>query len=293
MADYLVRGLGFDGHVRAFAVNTTETVGEAQRRHQTWPAATAALGRLMTGGLMFGAMLKGDDRVTLKIEAGGPIGHLLVDSDAKGNVRGYVSNPQTHVDSKGGKLDVKGVVGTDGMLSVVKDLGMRDYFTGQTPIVSGEIAEDLTYYFVVSEQVPSSVGLGVLVDTDNSVLAAGGFIIQLMPDTDDETITAIEKRLAKIEPVSSMIKRGLSPEEILEEVLGHSNVQILEKTPVQFSCDCSKEKFAEGLIGLGAAEIREMIETDGQAEAECHFCREQYHYNKEELEALLNEIESN
>ncbi|MGM0899354.1 MAG: Hsp33 family molecular chaperone HslO [Bacillota bacterium] len=293
MPDYLVRGLGFNGNVRAFAVNTTETVGEAQRRHQTWPAATAAIGRLMTGGVMFGAMLKGEDRVTLKIEAGGPVGHLLVDSDAKGNVRGYVANPQTHVDSKGGKLDVKGVVGTDGMLSVVKDLGMRDYFTGQTPIVSGEIAEDLTYYFVVSEQVPSSVGLGVLVDTDNSVLAAGGFIIQLMPDTDDETITLIEKRLAHIEPVSSMIKRGLTPEGILEEVLGADNVQILGKMPVQFNCTCSKEKFAEGIMGLGKEEIRQMIDTDGQAEAECHFCHEKYHYNKEELEALLNELESN
>lgn len=293
MPDYLVRGLGFNGNVRAFAVNTTETVGEAQRRHQTWPAATAALGRLMTGGVMFGAMLKGEDRVTLKIEAGGPIGYLLVDSDAKGNVRGYVANPQTHVDSKSGKLDVKGVVGTDGMLSVVKDQGMRDYFTGQTPIVSGEIAEDLTYYFVVSEQVPSSVGLGVLVDTDNSVLAAGGFIIQLMPDTDDETITLIEKRLANIEPVSSMIKRGLTPEGILEEVLGADNVQILETMPVQFKCTCSKEKFAEGIIGLGKEEIHQMIETDGQAEAECHFCHEMYHYNKEELEALLNELESN
>ncbi|MEZ0479576.1 Hsp33 family molecular chaperone HslO [Planococcus sp. SSTMD024] len=293
MADYLVRGLGFNGNVRAFAVNTTETVGEAQRRHQTWPAATAALGRLMTGGVMFGAMLKGEDRVTLKIEAGGPVGHLLVDSDAKGNVRGYVANPQTHVDSKGGKLDVKGVVGTEGMLSVVKDLGMRDYFTGQTPIVSGEIAEDLTYYFVVSEQVPSSVGLGVLVDTDNSVLAAGGFIIQLMPDIDDETITLIEKRLANIEPVSSMIKRGLTPEGILEEVLGADNVQILGEMPVQFNCTCSKEKFAEGIMGLGKEEIRQMIDTDGQAEAECHFCHEKYHYTKEELEALLNELESN
>ncbi|ANU20876.1 Hsp33 family molecular chaperone [Planococcus plakortidis] len=293
MPDYLVRGLGFNGNVRAFAVNTTETVGEAQRRHQTWPAATAALGRLMTGGVMFGAMLKGEDRVTLKIEAGGPVGHLLVDSDAKGNVRGYVANPQTHVDSKSGKLNVKGVVGTEGMLSVVKDLGMRDYFTGQTPIVSGEIAEDLTYYFVVSEQVPSSVGLGVLVDTDNSVLAAGGFIIQLMPDIDDETITLIEQRLANIEPVSSMIKRGLTPEGILEEVLGKGNVQILGKTAVQFNCTCSKEKFAEGIMGLGAAEIRQMIETDGQAEAECHFCHEKYHYNKEELEALINDLESN
>ncbi len=293
MADYLVRGLGFNGNVRAFAVNTTQAIGEAQRRHQTWPAATAALGRLMTGGVMLGAMLKGDDRVTVKVEAGGPIGHLLVDSDAKGNVRGYVKNPQTHADSKGGKLGVSGVVGTSGMISVVKDLGMRDYFTGQTPIVSGEIAEDLTYYLVVSEQVPSSVGLGVLVETDNSVLAAGGFIIQLMPNVDEETISALEKRLAEIEPVSTMIERGLTPEQILEEVLGQGNVQFLETMPVQFSCNCSKEKFSDGLMGLGAAELRAMIEEDGKAEASCHFCREHYHYTKEELEALIDEIQSN
>lgn len=291
MGDYLVRGLGFNGSVRAFAADATETVGEAQRRHQTWPTASAALGRAMTAGVMLGAMLKGDDKVTLKIQGGGPIGAILVDSDADGKVRGYVTNPQTQIDSSvKGKLDVKGAVGTDGMLSIVKDLGMKENFTGQTPIVSGEIAEDLTYYFAVSEQVPSSVGLGVLVDTDNSILAAGGFIIQLMPDTDDETITAIEKRLAHIEPVSTMIQRGLTPEEILEEVLGKGNVQILDKMPVKFECNCSKERFAEGILGLGEKEIREMIEEQGMAETQCHFCLEKYHYSKEELEALIDEL---
>lgn len=291
MGDYLVRGLGFNGNVRAFAVDATHTVAEAQRRHQTWPTASAALGRAMIGGLMLGAMLKGDNKVTLKIEGGGPIGAILVDSDANGKVRGYVSNPQTQIDSNTkGKLNVKGAVGTEGMLSVVKDLGMKENFTGQSPIVSGEIAEDLTYYFAVSEQVPSSVGLGVLVDTDNSILAAGGFIIQLMPNTDEETIVKIEQQLSNIEPVSTMIQRGLSPEAILEEVLGKENVQILSEMPVEFECNCSKERFAEGILGLGEKEIRDMIDEQGMAEAQCHFCLETYHYGKEELEALIDEL---
>ncbi|EIM05885.1 chaperonin HSP33 [Planococcus antarcticus DSM 14505] len=293
MSDYLVRGLGFNGSVRAFAVDSTKTVGEAQRRHMMWPTASAALGRAMTGGVMLGAMLKGDDKVTIKFEGGGPLGALLVDSNSKGSVRGYVSNPQTHFDlNKQGKLDVSRAVGTNGMMSVVKDLGMRDNFTGQTPIVSGEIAEDFTYYFAVSEQVPSSVGLGVLVDTDNSVLAAGGFIVQLMPNTDDETITKIEEQLSNIEPVSKMIQRGLSPEEILEAVLGEGNVQILDKMPVSFECNCSKDRFATAILGLGKKEIQDMIDEDGMAEAQCHFCLETYQYSKEELESFINELQS-
>ncbi|WP_106534706.1 Hsp33 family molecular chaperone HslO [Planomicrobium soli] len=293
MGDYLVRGLGFNGSVRAFAVDTTQTVGEAQRRHMMWPTASAALGRAMTGGVMLGAMLKGDNKVTIKIEGGGPIGAILVDSDAKGGVRGYVTNPQTHFDlNESGKLDVRRAVGIEGMLSVVKDLGLRENFTGQTPIVSGEVAEDFTYYFAVSEQVPSSVGLGVLVDTDNAVLAAGGFIIQLMPNTDEETIELIEKQLSQIQPVSKMIQRGLSPEEVLEEVLGKGNVQILDKMPVSFECNCSKERFASGILGLGQQEIQAMIDQDGMAEAQCHFCLETYHYSKEELEAFINELQS-
>lgn len=293
MSDYLVRGLAFNGSVRAFAVDSTKTVGEAQRRHMMWPTASAALGRAMTGGVMLGAMLKGDDKVTIKFEGGGPIGALLVDSNAKGGVRGYVSNPQTHFDlNEKGKLDVSRAVGTNGMMSVVKDLGMRDNFTGQTPIVSGEIAEDFTYYFASSEQVPSSVGLGVLVDTDNSVLAAGGFVIQLMPNTDDETITKLEEQLAAIEPVSKMIQRGLSPEEILEAVLGEGNIQILDKMPVHFDCNCSKDRFATAILGLGKKEIQDMINEDGMAEAQCHFCLETYHYSKEELESFINELQS-
>ncbi|WP_203334986.1 Hsp33 family molecular chaperone HslO [Planococcus beigongshangi] len=293
MADYLVRGLAFDGSIRVFAVDSTETVGEAQKRHKMWPTATAAVGRLMTGGVMLGAMLKGDDKVVLKIDGGGPLGPVLVDSNANGGVRGYAKNPQTHLDLNAkGKLDVGGAVGTDGMLSVIKDLGMRDFFTGQSPIVSGEIAEDLTYYFAVSEQVPSSVGLGVLVDTDNSVLAAGGFIVQVMPNAEEEAISKLENRLASIEPVSKMIQRGLSPEAILNEIFGGDNVEILDRMPVKFECNCSKERFAEGIMGLGAEEIGQIIDEEGKAETQCHFCLETYNYSKEELEAMIDELQA-
>ncbi|MBL3645281.1 Hsp33 family molecular chaperone HslO [Bacillus sp. RHFB] len=287
MKDYLIKALGYEGQVRAYAVSTTETVGEAQRRHYTWPTASAALGRAMTAGVMMGGMLKGEEKLTIKIEGGGPIGSILVDSNAKGEVRGYVTHPQTHFDlNEQGKLDVRKAVGTDGLLTVVKDIGLRDYFSGQVPLVSGELGEDFTYYFVTSEQVPSSVGVGVLVNPDNSILAAGGFIIQLMPGTSEDTISKIEKRLSTITPVSKMIQSGMTPEEILTEILGEGNVNILEKMDVQFSCQCSRERIATALISLGQAEIRDIIETDGQAEAHCHFCNQTYQFSKEELEEL-------
>lgn len=291
MGDYLVRALAFEGNVRAYAVRTTDTVGEAQRRHQTWPTASAALGRSMTAAVMMGTMLKGEDKLTVKVEGNGPIGPMIIDSNAKGEVRGYVTNPQTHFDlNEVGKLDVRRAVGTEGTLTIVKDLGLRDFFTGQVPIVSGEIAEDFTYYFAVSEQVPSSVGLGVLVNPDNTILAAGGFIIQLMPGTDDETITVIEEHLSKMEPVSKMIEKGLTPEELLFEILGKDNVQILDSIPVSFECNCSKERFGSAIISLGVSEIRDMIEEDGGAEAHCHFCMEKYQYSVDELESFIDEI---
>ncbi|MEO4055535.1 Hsp33 family molecular chaperone HslO [Solibacillus sp. CAU 1738] len=291
MTDYLVRAIGYNGQVRAFAARTTETVGEAQRRHNTWPVVSAALGRSMTASVMMGAMLKGEDKITVKIEGNGPIGPMIIDADAKGDVRGYVTNGQVHFDlNEQGKLDVRRAVGTEGTLTIVKDLGMRDMFSGQTPIVSGEIAEDFTYYFASSEQVPSSVGLGVLVNPDNTILAAGGFILQLMPGCEEETIDAIEAHLATIEPVSKMIEKGYTPEHILEVVLGAGNVQILDSMPVQFKCQCSKERFGAAIIGLGVDEIQEMIDEDGAAEAQCHFCLEAYQFSKEELEGFIDEI---
>lgn len=293
MNDYLVKALAFDGTIRAYAVRSTETVGEVQRRHAMWPTATAALGRSMTAAVMMGALLSGDDKITIKIDGGGPIGSMIIDANAHGEVRGYAMHPQTHFGlNEKGKLDVKRAVGTDGLLSVVKDLGLRDYFTGQVPIVSGEIAEDFTEYFVVSEQVPSAVGLGVLVNPDNTTKAAGGFIIQVMPGATDETISKLEERIANVEPISKLIDRGLTPEEILGEVLGKENVEILDQMDVTFSCNCSKERFGNAIIGLGEKEILEMIAEDGKAEAHCHFCLETYIYPKEELEGFIHEIRS-
>ncbi|MBT2729771.1 Hsp33 family molecular chaperone HslO [Bacillus sp. ISL-75] len=287
MKDYLVKALAYDGNIRAYAVRTTETVSEAQRRHQTWRTASAALGRTMTAGVMMGAMLKGEDKLTIKINGGGPIGPIVVDSNAKGEVRGYVTNPEVDFEStENGKLDVRRAVGTEGTLAVVKDVGLRDFFSGQVPLVSGELGEDFTYYFATSEQTPSSVGVGVLVNPDDSILAAGGFIFQLMPGTPEPIISNLEERLKNIEPISKLIERGLTPEQILEELFGKEQVKVLETMPVGFECNCSKERFANAIVGLGAAEIHAMIEEDGQAEAHCHFCNEKYLFSSDELEEL-------
>ncbi|MGM9950492.1 MAG: Hsp33 family molecular chaperone HslO [Lysinibacillus sp.] len=294
MNDYLVRAIGFGGQVRAFAARTTDTVGEAQRRHNTWPVVSAAIGRSMTAGVMMGAMLKGDDKLTIKIEGNGPIGPMVIDADAKGEVRGFVTNGQVHFDlNEMGKLDVRAGVGDEGFMTIVKDLGLRDMFSSQTPIVSGEIAEDFTYYFATSEQVPSSVGLGVLVNPDNTILAAGGFILQIMPGCEEETIQALEAHLASIEPVSKMIEKGMTPEEILEAVIGkEGNVQILSTMPVKFQCQCSKERYGAAILGLGEQEIQEMIDEMGQIETQCHFCLETYDFSKEELQGLIAEIQA-
>lgn len=292
MNDYLVKALAFDGTIRAYAVRSTETIAEVQQRHSIWPTATAALGRAMTATVMMGAMVKGENKITVKVEGNGPLGPMIIDANAHGEVRGYVANPQTHFElNEIGKLDVRRAVGTDGMLTVVKDLGLRDFFTGQVPLVSGEIAEDFTQYFVVSEQVPSAVALGVLVNPDNTVKAAGGFIIQVMPGATEETISALEERISTMKPISKMIDGGLTPEEILNEVLGTGNVEVLEVMDVSFSCNCSRERFGNAIIGLGEKEIRQMIDEEGEAEASCHFCLESYVYPKEELEGFLDEIQ--
>ncbi|AZU59870.1 Hsp33 family molecular chaperone HslO [Neobacillus mesonae] len=290
MNDYLVKALAYDGAIRAYAVRTTETVTEAQRRHHTWRTASAALGRAMTAGVMMGAMLKGDEKLTIKIDGGGPLGPILVDSNANGEVRGYVSNPEVDFESNDfGKLDVCRAVGTDGMLAVVKDIGLRDFFSGQVPLVSGELGEDFTYYFATSEQTPSSVGVGVLVNPDDTILAAGGFILQIMPGAEDAVITKLEERLKTISPISTLIEQGLTPEEILYELLGEDHVKIIETMPIKFQCTCSKQRFADAIVGLGKTEIRSMIDEDGQAEAHCHFCNEKYQFSKDELEQLEQE----
>ncbi|WP_214856850.1 MULTISPECIES: Hsp33 family molecular chaperone HslO [unclassified Exiguobacterium] len=287
--DYLVRALGFNGEVRAFAIRSTKTVYEAQLRHQTTPVVTAALGRTLTIGAMMGTMQKGDTRVTLKVEGDGPIGKIIVDADAKGVVRGYVSRPRvemdTYVNADGlTKLKVGEAVGR-GNISVIKDLGLRDFVGGQSPIQTGEISEDFTYYFAVSEQSPSVVGAGVLVyPEDESVIAAGGLIVQLMPGASEETIAALEKRVGALKPISILVGEEKTPEEMLELVLG--DYEHLDTIPVSFECTCDRDKLATAIIALGPDEIQAMIYEDGGAEAVCHFCSEHYHYDVPELEEL-------
>ncbi|QBC60034.1 redox-regulated molecular chaperone HslO [Bacillus thuringiensis] len=291
MKDYLVKALAFDGEVRAYSVRTTNTVSEAQRRHDTWRTASAALGRSLTAGTMMGAMLKGDQKLTIKVEGNGPIGPILVDAHANGEVRGYVTNP--HVDFEGteqGKLRVYQAVGTEGFVTVIKDIGMREPFIGQSPIVSGELGEDFTYYFAVSEQTPSSVGVGVLVNGDDSVLAAGGFILQIMPGAQEETFSFIEDRLQKIPPVSTLIERGLSPEELLYAVLGEDKVKVLETMDVQFNCTCSRERIESVLISLGKTELEQIREEEEETEVHCHFCNERYKFSKEDITNLIENL---
>ncbi|MFP3356035.1 Hsp33 family molecular chaperone HslO [Planococcus sp. SIMBA_143] len=289
MNDYLVRALAYDGQIRAFATRTTETVNEAQRRHYTWPTASAALGRSMTASVMLGAMLKGEEKLTIKINGGGPLGTILVDANAKGEVRGYVSNPQTHFDlNEQGKLDVRRAVGTEGTLTVSKDIGLQHPYVGQVPIVSGELGDDFTHYIVTSEQTPSSVGVGVIVNPDNTILASGGFIIQLMPGTDEKVISQLEQRLAEIPTISNMVRAGLTPEDILDEVLGKENVKALDTMPVNFQCQCSRERIHNAIQGLGTAEIEDIIVTEGKAEAQCHFCNETYVFSKDQLQDMLS-----
>lgn len=286
MKDYLVKATVYNGSIRAYAVSTTETVSETQRRQDTWATASAAIGRTVTITTMMGAMLKGEDTITVKIEGDGPVGAIVADANSKGEVRGYVSNP--HVDfelNSIGKLDVARAVG-GGTLSVVKDLGMRDYFTGSVPIVSGEISEDFTYYFATSEQVPSAVGAGVLVNPDHSILASGGFIVQVLPGASEEVIDKLEQHIKALPPISSLVQEGYTPEQIIERLFEGAEINFLETMPVVFKCKCSRERVERAIAGLGVDEIQAMIEEDGGADANCHFCNEHYHFSKEDLERL-------
>lgn len=292
MKDYLVKATAYEGSVRAYAIVSTETVKEAQRRHDSWATTSAAMGRAITITAMMGAMLKGDDTITAKVEGNGPVGAIVTDGDASGNVRGYVTNP--HVDfplNDKGKLDVSRAVGTDGTVSVVKDVGLKENFTGQVPIVSGEISEDFTYYYANSEQIPSAVGAGVIVNPDHSILAAGGFIVQVMPGADEETITQIEDQLQSIPAISTLVHDGKTPEEIVKTLFADEEVNILESLPVSFQCKCSRERVEKAITGLGVEEIDKMITEDHGAEANCHFCNETYTFNEDELRTLKQSIQ--
>ncbi len=287
MSDYLVRATAADGQVRAFAATTRDLVEEARRRHQTSPVATAALGRLMTAGVMMGSMMKNEgDLLTLMIQGDGPIGGITVSADAFGHVKGYVDNPAVIVPAKDGKLDVGGAVGV-GLLSVVRDMGLKEPYSSQVELVSGEIAEDLTYYFANSEQVPSSVGLGVLMEKNNTVKCAGGFIIQLMPYATEETIGKIEENLKEVTSVTDLLDAGATPEDILGRLLGDLSLQITDSIPASFYCNCSGERVEKALESVGEKELREMIEEGKDIEVKCHFCNTAYTYSVDDLEKIL------
>lgn len=288
MADYIVRATAAEGQIRAFAATTKEMAETARKAHDCSPVATAALGRLLTAGAMMGVMMKGDkDVLTLQIKGEGPIGGLTVTADSHGNVKGYAEDPQVMLPANlAGKLDVGGAVGP-GILYVIKDLGMKEPYVGQTELQTGEIAEDLTYYFAASEQVPSSVGLGVLMEKNNTVKQAGGFIIQLMPFTDEKVIEALEAKIAQVRPVTAMLDDGMTPEQILEELLGELGLEINETLPVQFHCGCSKERVSKALVSVGAKELQSMIDDGKEIEVNCHFCNTNYSFSVDELKELL------
>ena len=293
MDDYILRATAADGLIRAFAATTKNTVQTARSLHNTTPVASAALGRLLTAGAMMGTMLKGEkDLVTLQIKGDGPIEGLLVTADSKGRVKGYPFNPNVDIPPKSPvKLDVGGAVGK-GYLTVIKDLGLKEPYVGKTELVSGEIAEDLTYYYAKSEQIPTAIALGVLVDTDTSIKAAGGFIIQLMPGATIEVATMLEERITHLKYITELFDRGETPETILDAVLGDMDLEIIDKMPTEFYCDCSRERVEKALISIGEKDLRTILEEDKKAEISCHFCNKVYNFDEADLKKLLDEATS-
>lgn len=286
--DYIVRATAADSQIRAFAATTKETVELARQYHNTSPVATAALGRLLTAGAMMGAMMKGEkDLLTLQVKGNGPLGGITVTADSAANVKGYVNNPEVliHANEKG-KLDVGGAVGA-GILNVIRDMGLKEPYVGQCELQTGEIGDDLTYYFATSEQVPSSVGVGVLMDKGNTVRQAGGFIIQLMPFTSDEVIDRLETKLSEVKSVTTMLDGGMTPEQILEELLGEFGLEINDTLPTRYHCNCSRERIEKALISIGKKDLQEMINDGEPIEVGCQFCDKKYQVTVDELKGLL------
>ena len=288
MNDYIIRATAANDQIRAFAAVTTQMVETAREHHNTSPVATAALGRLLTAGAMMGSMMKGEkDVLTLQIKAGGPLQGITVTADSQGNVKGYVGNPDVCIPANSkGKLDVAGAVGP-GFLNVIKDMGLKEPYSGQVMLKTGEIAEDLTYYFATSEQVPSAVGLGVLMNKNNTVRQAGGFIVQLMPFAEEEVISRLEQNVQKINSVTSLLEEGHTPESLLEKVLEGFDMQINEKTDTRFHCNCTRERVEKALISIGRKELNEMIQEGKPIEMNCHFCNTNYTFTVEEMKEIL------
>lgn len=288
MNDVIVKALAYDKSVRVYAVSTTNALNEIGTRLNYFPSALDAMGRVLSMGAMMGSMLKLEETLTLKVEGDGPIGKIIVDADAHGHVRGYCDNPHCHFEYNDYRLNAKQTIGTTGFISIIKDLKLKEPFIGSTPIISGEIAEDFAYYYQVSEQVPSAVGLGVLVDTENKAVASGGFIIQLLPNTPEEVILKLEEKLKMIPTVSEMLSSGYTPEDIIFNIA--DDVEIIESVDVEFRCNCSKERFARGIMSLGSEELLDMINEDKKIETTCHFCGNTYNFSIDELKELHEAI---
>jgi len=285
----LTRVLAEDGSAFACAIDSTDIVSAAEKIHETSAVNTAALGRLLTAASLMGSLLKGkDDSITLRIAGGGPSGTVVAVSDYLGNVRGYVQNPVVELPlNEKGKLDVGGALGREGTISVVKDLGMKEPYTAQMPLVSGEVAEDIAAYYATSEQIPTVCGLGVLVNPDLSVARAGGFLVQLLPGADDGVIDQIEANIASMSSVTTLLEEGLSAEDICMKALEGLGPQVLDEMESEYRCSCSRQRVEKALISLGGEELRQMIEEDGKAEVSCQFCNHTYKFTRGELESLL------
>ena len=292
--DQLVRVIAKDAPIKAMAISGTSLVERARQIHDTWPVATAALGRLLMAASMMGNMLKEQDgSVTLRVKGDGPLGTVLAVSDNMGNVRGYVENPAVDVPRKShAKLDVGSAVGPGGTLTVVKDLGLKEPYVGSIQLISGEIAEDIAAYFVESEQIPTACALGVLISPDQTVRAAGGYLIQLLPGADESVISAIERGVARVGAVSAQLDRGLGPVELLQDVLSDFQLEVLETSPVEYRCYCSRERVSRALISVGASELKSLIQEQGSTDLTCQFCDKVYHFTREDLESLLQEATS-
>lgn len=290
MKDYIIRGIDKKGNIRLFVATSTHMVEEARKTHGTSPTATAALGRVLTAAVLLGITMKGErDALTFKIKGDGPIGSIIAVSNNGGQVKGYVDNPYADLPSRpDGKLDVGGLVGKNGQLAIIKDLGLKEPYIGYSNLVSGEIAEDLVHYFHLSEQQPSAINLGVLVDKDISVRAAGGYILQLLPGVEDKDIDRIEGILKKAKPISTLIYQGLSPEQVMETLFGEFEMEILERKEIEYKCNCNRKRIEGVLLSLGKEEINKIIEEDEKAEIICHFCNKKYHFSKEDLQKLMD-----
>ncbi|MFA6595062.1 MAG: Hsp33 family molecular chaperone HslO [Bacilli bacterium] len=287
MSDLLIKCLSYSQAVRIYVANTKDIINEIGDRLNYFPSALAAMGRVLTVGAMIGSTLKGNESVTVKVEGNGPIGLIMVDANPKGEVRAYSQNPHCHFENPDThKLDVRNTVGNRGFISVIKDLKLKEPFIGTVPIISGEIAEDFAYYFNISEQIPSAVSLGVLVDEDSRAIHAGGFMVQLLPNASEEVIDKLEEKIKQLPPMSKLLSQGNTIEQIAK-LIGDETTTIIETLPLEFKCSCSKERFARGILSLGAEEIKQMIEEDKEARTICHFCGNEYYFPQNELNTIL------